>query len=229
MEVPVLLVEFEGVIAETATMRCEAIVESLVVEGLTVGRSDLASLLGHTTEEAVRRARRAVGAQDDETAVELARLRAERAFATRIGKGLTLRSEIRPTLERLAASCRLALVTRASRREVEFVLGLAGLDGLFRPIIAVEDAVPPKPDRAPYLAALARIGQLFPGQQLKPLAVEDHLVGIRGARAAGIPSVAVGPLPAHEALEADAWVESLSELTVERVRTLSGVAAGGRR
>ncbi len=229
MEVPVLLVEFEGVVADTAAMRGEALAESLAVEGLTVSEPALVPLLGYTTEEAVRRARRAVGAAEDETAVELGRLRAERAFAARLGKGLTLRPEVRPSLERLAATCRLALVTRASRREVEFVLGLAGLDGLFRPIIAVEDATPPKPDRAPYLAALARIGQLFPGQQLKALAVEDHLVGIRGARAAGIPSVAVGPLPVHEALEADAWVDSLADLTVERVRMLSGASAGGRR
>lgn len=229
MDVPVLLVEFEGVIAVTATLRREALTESLSVEGLEVTNA-LASLgAGHPTEDAVRRVRRAAGAPDDETAVELGRLRAERAFAARLGKGVTLAHDVRPALERLASCCRLSLVTRASRREVEFVLDLAGLGGIFRPVIALEDASPPKPAAAPYAAALARIGQLFPGQQLRALAVEDHLVGIRAARAAGIPCVAVGGIPAHEALEADAWIESLADLTPERVRALTGVSAGGRR
>lgn len=229
MDVPVLLIEFEGVVACTAVARRAALVESLAVEGIAVDPRMLALAAGHATEDAVRRVRRAAGAADDETAVELGRLRAERAFAARAGKGLSLSVDARPALERLASHCRLALVTRASRREVEFILGLAGLEGLFRPVIAVEDATPPKPAPEPWLVALARVGQLFPGQQLRALAVEDTVVGLRAARAAGIASVGVGPLPAHEALEGDAWVESLLDLTPERVRTLTGVSSGGRR
>lgn len=229
MDVPVLLIEFEGVVADTAATRRGALVESLAVEGITVDERLLALAAGYPTEEAVRRVRRAAGAPDDETMVELGRLRAERAFAARAGKGLPLSRDARPALERLASYCRLSLVTRASRREVEFILGLAGLEGLFRPVIAVEDVSPSKPAREPWRAALARVGQLFPGQQLRALAVEDTVVGLRAARAAGIPSVGVGPLPAHEALEGDAWVESLGDLTPERVRELTGVSSGGRR
>jgi HAD superfamily hydrolase (TIGR01509 family) len=229
MEVPVLLVGFEGVVADTAALRRTALVDALAVEGIVPGAAALAASTGHPTDEAIRRARRAAGALDDETAVELARLRAERSFASRAGKGVTLLPGVRPALERLSSSCRLALVTRASRREVEFVLDLAGMVGLFRPVIAHGDVTPPKPAKAPYLAALARIGQLFPGQQLRPLAVEDHLVGIRAARAAGIPCVAVGVLPAHEVLEADGWVESLADLDTERIRSLIHASAGGER
>ena len=229
MDVPVLLLEFEGVVADTAAARRAALVESLAVEGITLDERLLSVATGHATEDAVRRVRRAAGAPDDETLVELGRLRAERAFAARAGKGLPLARDARPALERLASYCRLSLVTRASRREVEFILDLAGLDGLFRPIIAVEDVSPPKPAHEPWLAALARVGQLFPGQQLRALAVEDAVVGLRAARAAGLASVGVGPLPAHEALEGDAWVESLGDLTPERVRELTGVSSGGRR
>jgi beta-phosphoglucomutase-like phosphatase (HAD superfamily) len=229
MEVPVLLIEFEGVIAETAAARRAALAESLAVEGIAGTDAVLAAGAGYATEDAVRRARRAAGAPDDETAVELGRLRAERAFATRAGKGLPLTRDARMALERLAGHTRLALVTRASRREVEFLLGLAGMEGLFRPIIGCEEVLPTKPAREPWRAALARIGQLFPGQQLKALAVEDHVVGLRAARAAGLASVGVGPMPAHEALEGDAWVESLADLTPERVRALLGVSTERRR
>ncbi len=229
MEVPVLLVEFEGVIADTAALRREALAESLAVEGIEVTDALARIGAGYATEDAVRRVREAAGAPADETATELGRLRAERAFAARAGKGMTLAPNVKAALERLTSCCRLSLVTRASRREVEFVLELGGFAGLFRPVIAAEDATPAKPAAAPYAAALARIGQLFPGQQLRALAVEDHVVGLRGARAAGIASVAVGAIPAHEALEADAWVESLADLTPERVRALTGVSTGGRR
>ncbi len=229
MDVPVLLIEFEGVIADTTVARHAALVESLAVEGISVDAPLFALATGHSTEEAVRRIRRGAGAPDDETAVELGRLRAERAFGARVGKGLPLARDAQLALEGLASHCRLSLVTRASRREVTFILDLAGLEGLFRPVITVEDVTPSKPAPDPWLAALARVGQLFPGQQLRALAVEDTVVGLRAARAAGIASVGVGPLPAHEALEGDAWVESLSHLTFERVRDLTGLGAGGRR
>ncbi len=229
MEVPVLLVEFEGVVAETARLRRDALREALAAEGAHPDRAVLDQASGLATADGVRRARRAAGLPDDETAVELAQLRAERAFAARCAKGLTLQPGVRDALERLGVNCRLALVTRALRREAEFALEIAGLEGIFRPIIGADDVTPPKPSRAPYLAALARIGQLFPGQQLRPLAVEDHLVGVRAARDAGIPCVAVGRIPPHEALEADGWVESLDDLGVDRIRTLLSASAGGER
>jgi HAD superfamily hydrolase (TIGR01509 family) len=227
MEVPVLLVEFEGVIADVAALRREALAEAMTADGPRPSDPMLDAGAGYPVDESVRRVRRAGGLQEDETAVELTRLRAERAFMERAGKGIALTPGARESLERLAAGCRLALVTRAGRREIEFLLDLAGLEGLFRPVITCEDVVPAKPSRAPYLAALARVGQLFPGQQLRPLAVEDSLVGIRGARAAGLPCLAVGDVPAHEALEADGWVRSLADLGPERIRTLAGASAGG--
>lgn len=229
MELPVLLIEFEGVLVETAPHRAAAWRTALAAEGVNCSAEELAAVVGFPVEEGVRRLRRGAALAEDETAVELATLRAERAFAERAGKGLALQPGVIEALERLGTRTRLALVTRASRREVEFVLGLAGLDGLFRPIITKEDVAAAKPSATPWQQALARVGDLFPGQKLKALAVEDSLSGIRSARAAGIPCIAVGPLPAHELLEAAGWVPSLSELTSERVRHLLGLSASERR
>jgi len=94
-------------------------------------------------------------------------------------------------------------------------------------VIALEDCVPPKPSPAPYAAALKRVGELFPGQTLRGLVVEDSVAAVRTARAAGMMSVLVGALPAHEAMEANAWVESIADLTPDRVRSLLGHAATG--
>ncbi|MHB1297249.1 MAG: HAD family hydrolase [Gemmatimonadaceae bacterium] len=229
MDVPVLLFEFEGVLADTAALREVALAAALAVDGIELTPSLARHAVGLPTEEAVRRIRHAAGTPEDGTAIELTRLRAERVFAERAGKGLNLQPGVRAALDQLSGMARCAIVTRASRREVEFILGLSGLEGMFRPVIALEDASPAKPSAAPYRAALERIGQLFPGQQLHALAVEDTVIGVHAARAAGIPSIVVGPLPAHEAVEADAWVETVAQLTPARVRELIGGPRTGRQ
>jgi len=225
MDLPVVCVELEGVVVDTEAVRLTALASALEGEGLTLTGAGAAAARGYPVEAAVRRARRALGAAEDETAVELGRLRAERAFAARIGKGILVHPAAKATLERLTSHCRLAIVTRAARREVEFLLSLAGLEALFRPVIALEDAPPGKPDHAPWQAAMDRVGQLFPGQRLRGIAVEDHVTGIRGARTAGLRCIGVGPLPAHEALEADAWLESIADLAPERLRSFAADAA----
>lgn len=227
MDVPVLLIEFEGVLADTAALRTSAITEALADDGIVLNGALLRATAGLCTEEAIRHIRDAVGAPDDPTALELSRLRAERAFAERAGKGLSLQPGARQALEKLAGVARIALVTRASRREVEFILNLGGLEALFRPVIALEDCTPAKPARNPYDLALKRIGDLFPGQTLRGVAVEDTVTGVRAARAAGMMTVLVGDVPAHEAMEADSWIESLVDLTPDRVRALIGHAAKG--
>ncbi len=227
MELPVLLIEFEGVLAETAALRQAAIAESLAADGIAVTAELLKLTQGRTMEDGIGAVRDHVGAPDDPTAIDLARLRAERAFAARLGKGVTLPLGLREAVEKLSAIARLALVTRASRRDVEFVLQLGRLDGVFRPMIAIEDTPAPKPARAPYDAAMRRVAELFPGQVLRGIAVEDSLVGVRAARAAGLLAVLVGQHAPQDAMEADCWVETLADLTPERVRLMLSPAVKG--
>ncbi len=227
MEVPVLLLEFEGVLADTAAMREAALAEALAADGISLSAELLQLVKGRSTEAALREVREHVGAPDDPTALDLARLRAERAFAARLGKGVMLQPNTRAALEKLSSVGRLAVVSRASRRDVEFVLNLGALDGMFRPIIALEDSVRPKPARDPYDAAMNRVAELFPGQVLRGIAVEDSVRGVHAARAAGLLTVLVGAHPAPDAMEADCWVESLVDLTPERIRLLLSPAVKG--
>lgn len=229
MEVPVLLIEFEGVLAETARLRGDALAEALSADGLELDAQLLRGVDGLCTEDAIRQVRAQLGAPDDPTAVELARLRAERAFAARAGKGMRIAADARATLERLTTVARLSLVTRASRREVEFVLELARLGALFRPVISCEDAAAPKPAQAPYAHAMQRVMELFPGQALRGIAVEDTVRGVRAARASGLLTIIVGDLAPQEAMEADAWYPALADLTPERLRSLLGSSPKGAR
>jgi HAD superfamily hydrolase (TIGR01509 family) len=216
-----VLLELEGVIADTGEARRDAIFAALRADGVQVLESEYRDLCaGLAFDEAMRAAFRGVGRGRDETAIALAAHRAERAYRAYIGKGLTLVDGARETLERLHDSVRLALVTRAPRNDAMFVLSLARVEHLFTCVVAAEDA-PPKPSPEPYRLALARLQRARARVVRGTLvAIEDGLPGIQSARAAGLATVVVGEVPAHVALEADGYVASIAGMTADSLLSL---------
>jgi HAD superfamily hydrolase (TIGR01509 family) len=214
-----VLLEFENVIACTREARRAALARGLADDGveLDAGAFDEHWSALPTREAAALAAARA-GAALDPTALDLAVLRAERAFAEQVGKGLTLAPGARAFVEHAHGRARLAIVTRASRREVEFVLQLAGLAAAFECVVSADDAPAPRPSPAGHAAALARLGRRRPAA--RPLALEDSLLGVRAAQAAGARCVAVGALAAYQAAAADAYVASLDGHTLDTISRL---------
>jgi HAD superfamily hydrolase (TIGR01509 family) len=205
-----VLCEFEGVLADTQALRWRALERSFADEEIALPEAAAAASAGHPTESAVRAALRAAGVERDEPGVELLRLRAERYFAELAGKGIVLVPGAREFLETAHGATRLALVTRASRGIVEFTLRLAGLDAAFACIVSADDVSLPKPASTAYESAIARLARRRPLSLERALALEDGVAGIRAARGAGLRCIAVGTLPAHVRLEADAAVFSLA-------------------
>jgi beta-phosphoglucomutase-like phosphatase (HAD superfamily) len=216
-----VFLELEGVIADTAEARRDAIMASLQADGVTLPPASYRELCaGLSFEAAIRAAFGAFAGPVDETVVALAALRAERAYRAYIGKGLLLVEGARETLERLHESVRLGLVTRAPGQDAMFVLSLGRMDHLFSCVVAAEDATE-KPSPEPYRLALARM-QRTRSRVVRGtvVALEDGRPGIQSARGAGIPSVVVGDVPAHVAMEADAWLPSVAGLTAEHLLSL---------
>ena len=216
-----VLLELEGVIADTGEARRDAIFAALRADGVQLPDTEYRDLCaGLSFDEAVRAAFRGAGRGRDETAIALAAHRAERAYRAYIGKGLTLVEGARETLERLHDSVRLALVTRSSRNDAMFVLSLARVEHLFTCVVASEDA-PPKPSPEPYRLALARL-QRARARVVRGtvVAIEDGLPGIQSARVAGLATVVVGDVPAHVAVEADGYVQSIAGLTADALLSL---------
>lgn len=221
-----LLVEFEGVVVDTYAARRDALVRALREEGVELGAAEYDErCAGRDVASAVRAAARGAARVLDETALDLAALRAERHFAETIGKGATLAPGARGFLDDAAGRTRLALVTRASRREVEFVLGLAALDAYFECVIAAGDAEP-RPSPAPYERALDRLSRRRPVRAAEALALDDSALGARAARAAGVRCVVVGAEPdaANALSAADAAVATLEGETLQSLATLAGLA-----
>lgn len=224
-----VLMEFDGVLADTAFARRESMLTVLAEDGIVISHADYRDrCAGLPTPDAVRGALARCGLSIDETGVELLALRIDRAFTAHVGKGLMLADGAREAIERLAARTRLGIVSRANRRDVEFVLSLAQLEHLFACVVGAEDVYPPKPSAAPYQAALRRLERRRPVPvDGLVVALEDSIIGIHAAHAAGLRCIAVGDLPAHVALEADALIPAITGLDVAAIERL--IARGGER
>ena len=111
-----------------------------------------------------------------------------------------------------AKGARLGIVTSKNRHGVERGLTLCGFDGLFDDIITSDDLEASKPDPAPVLAALERLG----AKAAAALFVGDSPHDIAAGRDAGTRTAAClwGPF-AREVLAAerpDYWLTSFAEL-----------------
>ena len=226
MALDAVLMEFDGVLVDTTASRREALTSVLAEEGIVISESEYrGACAGRSTTDAVRGVARLRQLPFDETDVDLIALRIERSFSSHLGKGAMMVDGAREAVERLAGRARLGIVSRASRRDIEFIVSLARLDHAFSCIIGSEDAYPQKPSPAPYLAALRRLERKRPIPAYGVvIALEDGLDGIRSAASAGLRCVAVGDLPADVAMEAEALIASVTGLDADTLVRLIGRA-----
>ena len=218
-----VLCELEGVVVETAVPRRRAMMHTFAEAGLDMSGIDATSRL--PVRDAVMAALAEATGSSDATLVDLLAAKASRHFLAEVATGLSLAPGALEVLSALQARARLALVTRAERDATDRILSMAGLDGLFEVIVTAADVIEGKPNPEGHRAALSRLTNRRP--VTTPLAIEDRLSGVRAARAAGISCVMVGPSPAHEALEANALIDSLAGHTLDSLGAL--IARGGAR
>ncbi|HXV02778.1 MAG TPA: HAD family phosphatase [Gaiellaceae bacterium] len=115
----------------------------------------------------------------------------------------------------------LGLASSSNRPLIDLALDLMGIADRFRVTVSSEEVERGKPAPDVYLEAARRLG--VPPDRI--VAIEDSANGIRAAKAAGMRVIAIpNPHypPPEEALEqADAVLDSLSELTPDVVESVS--------
>lgn len=120
----------------------------------------------------------------------------------------------------------LGVVTGAQREEVEGALRQEGLLDRFKVLITAEDVGEGKPSPEGYERALEAFNALppLPERLLHPhevLAVEDSPVGLAAAAEVGLPTLGIARSYSRDRMrDADAVVESLRDLTPERLEQL---------
>jgi beta-phosphoglucomutase-like phosphatase (HAD superfamily) len=206
-----VLLEFDGILADTEAHKRRSVLDLFREDGVILSDTDYDELCGGlSVGEGVRAVAAVHRPAADETALDLLALRAEREYASALAKGVVLVEGARTAIQRLAEDARVGVVSRLRRRSVETLLEMAALDDVVCLVVGAEDVFPHKPSPAPYLKAIERMRRVSgpPGKAI--VALESALSGIRSARAAGALCVAVGSLPAHVAMEADAFLSSLA-------------------
>lgn len=226
MTLKAVLFDFNGVIIHDEPLHEKLINQLLVEENLKpkpgefrqfcLGRSDRACLTDLLTARG-----RAVTASYIEGLIE----RKNQAYQLQLETIEKL--PIYPGLEDLifnlkAAHLQIALVSGATRSDIDLVLSRTQLAAVFSVIVSGDDCIASKPEPDSYLLAIARLNQQHPDLHLQPaecLAIEDTFAGIQAAKRAGIPVVGVAnTYPFHMLQRRANWtVDYLSDLELERV------------
>ena len=136
-------------------------------------------------------------------------------------KGIVPLSGVRELLTALRSKdIPCAIASSTERANLDLPLDLMAMREFFDVIVSGEEVVHGKPDPAVFLLAAERLG-IAPADCV---VIEDALVGIEAAKRAGMPVLAVATTNPLRALgSADAAVESLLQVTPERLAALNAV------
>ena len=220
--VDAVLVEFDGVLADTRVARRAALLDTLAEDGITISESEYRDrCAAMPVRAAVRAAYSVRHVTADDTAIELAAVRAEQRFSSAVQSGLSLTTGARAFIEAAQTQTRLGLVSRAARSDIEATLALAQLEHAFEFVIADDDAFAAKPSPASYEGAVERLKRRRAVNARNVIALEDGSTGIHAAKGAGLRCAVVGALPVHVAVDADGMIPSLIGQTVASLDTVT--------
>lgn len=220
--VDAVLLEWDGVLADTGAARRDALLRALADEGFPFSvESYDARCIGLEAQQAARAAL-ALGPESDPALVDLVVLRAERAFTERLARGVSLAAGALEFLRVTEPRARLAIASRATRAETDLFLRLSGLDGMMACVFTADDVLQPPPAPELYEQASAHLARTRRTRREHTVALAHGVASIRAARDAGLHVLAVGA-PAHVALEADGAAPDLTSLTLEELASLVGI------
>lgn len=214
---PVVLFDFNGVIADDEGLHFEAFRRVLAPLGIDVDRARYdEELLGFDDLGVARHL------FPRQTAAEHAAFLAEKsaAYDALTAGGVPAFAGACELVRALdARGVPLAIVSGALRPEIERILVGHGIRDCFRVVVAAEDVKRCKPDPEGYTLGLARLGV----SSARGVAIEDSPAGIRSARDAGLRVIGVAhSAPLHAIAHAHMAVPHIAELDVDRVLGMLG-------
>lgn len=219
--VDAVLLEWDGVLADTAAARQDALLRALADEGISFSTESYDARCAGLEVQQAARAALALD-EGDPALVDLVVLRAERAFTERLARGISLATGALEFLRATEPRARLAVVSRATRAETDLFLRLSGLDGMMACVFTADDVLQPPPAPELYEQASAHLARTRRTRREHTVALAHGVASIRAARDAGLHVLAVGA-PAHVALEADGAAPDLTSLTLEELASLVGM------
>ncbi len=215
-----ILFDFNGVIIDDERIHLKAYREVLLGENVPLTDEDYFASLGMDDAAFVRAAyERAERPLTEEVTYELIKREHElhREFIT---NDLPVSAGVVTFIKAAARHFELGIVSMAERSEIDYVLGLGGLDNVFSVIVSAEPGLQHKPAPDCYQRALElmnerrRAARELPLLPAQCLAFEDAPPGIAAARAVGMRTVGVTNTVTENSLrdaQADVVTPNLSD------------------
>lgn len=209
-----ILFDFNGVIADDETAHVECFCQALQEFGLALSQDEYyGTYLGmdeRTCTTLLLAARD--GKSDMELVQRIQDRKAERFRLHPAAQKPALFSGVIEFVQAVIPLCRVAIASGGRREQIDRALRGTVIEQAVELIVSAEDCPVGKPDPSIYLLTLRRLNEVvFP--LLRPgecLVIEDSKAGIRAARAAGMPVLALATTyPAAELGEADRVLPSL--------------------
>jgi beta-phosphoglucomutase len=204
--------DFNGTLSADEHVLCEIFRELFAERGRPLSVQEYFDELAGISDPEIVRRWLGNDHPDVEVVIEerIARYRAAVADGSTIGE--PVRAAVRYAAERVP----LAVVSGASRAEIEPVLEAAGLGPLLQTIVSAEDVERSKPHPECYLRALELLGEDLRPEEV--VVLEDTEAGVAAAKAAGMRCLAVAGTIAPERLrEADEIVPALDVALMRRL------------
>lgn len=212
---PAILFDFNGVLVNDEPQHCDSLIATLSEYGIELDRERYyREYLGFDDRECFRFTFSRLGRPADKDAIADAIERKAAYYERAIRRSMQL---VPGAVDFVRAAANegiaLAVVSGALRREIELVLGVAGIRDHFTHVTAAEDVSACKPDPQGYLRARAALGEAAG----RCVVIEDSLPGLAAARAAGLPCAMLATShPRVELTDADiVWDDLMDRLPAE--------------
>jgi HAD superfamily hydrolase (TIGR01509 family) len=206
-----VIFDFNGTLSDDEPILCAIFAELFAERGRSLSEREYYDELAGLPDTEVVRKWLGADHPDVDAVVEQ---RVERYRAV-VADGSTVSERVRKAVRYAAERVPVAIVSGASRAEIEPVLAAAGLRPLLHGLVCAEDVEEGKPHPGGYLRALELLGDGVRAGGV--VAFEDTEAGVASAKAAGMRCVAVaGTLPPERLSAADELVPTLDVEAVRR-------------
>jgi beta-phosphoglucomutase len=207
-----IVFDFNGTLSHDEPILCEIFMELFAEHGKPLSAQEYFDVLAGLSDPEIVRTWLGRDHPDVDEVIE-ERIRRYRAA---VADGSSVPPELREAVRFAAGRVPLAIVSGASRAEIEPVIAAAGIAECFSAIVPAEDVSRGKPHPDGYRRAHALIGQDIDAGDV--LAMEDTEAGVASAKAAGMRCFAVlGTLSPERLSQAHEIVERIDPPLMQRL------------
>jgi HAD superfamily hydrolase (TIGR01509 family) len=214
-QIRAVIFDFDGVIADTELLHYATLRDTLAPEGIGISeKAYWETYVVLDDRDSIKTAYDSVGRSLDDAKLRELMARKEARFDAEVRKGVRLFPGVADAIRALAASVPLAIASGALSSEIRAILASHGLGDAFVGIVGADNVTNGKPHPETYLRAFDLLRNVVVDlNESECLVIEDTVNGVKGAKSAGMPVLAVTNTTSGDRLQhADVVVTSLEGL-----------------